>query len=283
MSKDVCFFGENMNSFSIDKLSALLQSNGHEIVETLVYKNHIRYLVLFCKRFRHFFMMEIRNIPIAYGKSVSEFQTSYALYQIERPVIKSNNAYHSPPSVTEESHTRYFQKQRLDTLFKHDVFSIALLTESKLWHDKYCFQIESFKHQETFLVWNISLDDYYLQQSGVSVSVHERYSKMSEFVGKNVRTQCEYLSSMLKNEDVLRQLLVAFSVKQEKFEKQFHLASTMFNKSLRLIKPNIAMHHKIIDVLYQLFRKQSEFLLSNENIFFNVLYHVQGIKELMNL
>lgn len=277
---------EHMNSFSISKLSTLVQGNGHEIIETFVYKNHVRYLILFCKRFRHVFMMEIRNIPIAYDtdKILSEFHTSYGLYQIERPNIKNINTYNNSltSSSTDQSQVRYLQKQRLDTLFKHDVFSIVLISESKLWHDKYCFQIESFKYSESYLIWNISLDDYYLQQSGVSVSIHERYSKFSDFIGKNVRTQFEYLSSILKNEQVLTNMLDTFFEKQDKFEKQFHLASTMFNRSCRSSVPNLEVRYKIISVLYQLFRRQSEFLLHNENIFFNILFHIQGIKELLN-
>lgn len=272
-----------MNSFSISKLSTLVQGNGHEIMETFVYKNHVRYLLLFCKRFRHVFMMEIKNIPIAYDteKILSDFHNSYGLYQIDRPNIKNTNTYVTTSS-TDQSQIRYLQKQRLDALFKHDVFSMVFVTESKLWHDKYCFQIESFKHQESCVIWNISLDDYYLQQSSVSVSVHERYSKFSEFIGKNVRTQFDYLSSILKNEQVLTKTLDTFFEKQEKFEKQFHLASTMFNRCCRNPSPNVEIRYKIISLLYQLFRRQSEFLMENENIFFNVLYHIQGIKDLLN-
>lgn len=271
-----------MNSFSISKLSSLVQSNGHILLETFVYKNHVRYLTLFCKRYRHIFLMEIRNIPISYDgeKVISTIHKSYGLYQIEKPNLQRADVSSSYPITTnhhiDESRERYTQKQRLDILLKHDIFSIVFINESKIWHGKHFFQIENFQYQEYFQVICISLDDYYLQQSSISVAIHDKYSKFTDFVSKNVKNQIEHLSTFLKNEQNLEKWLQLFNNKINKFTIQFHQASTIFDRTLQLQDDYQA---KSIQILYNLFRKHSQFLLQFENLYFNTVFHVQGLKD----
>jgi hypothetical protein len=134
----------------------------------------------------------------------------------------------------------------------------------------------------------VSLDDYYLQQSAISSSIHDRYAKFAEFVAKNLSTQLEYLSSVLKNEKVLHDMESSFAQKEQKFAHQFHSASTMLDRSLRVRMGSTTtdateVQYKVISMLYKLFRKHSHFLLENEDIYFNLLYHIQGIKGLLDL
>lgn len=246
-------------------------------------------MTLFCKRFRHVFILEIKNIPISYEKSDNNYSPyhSYFLYQAERPTnIKRNQSeYMNQLSVVDEKPRKYNQKQRLDSMFRHEVFSMVMMSDGNLWHDKHAFQIEGFKHAECFSLWCVGLDDYYLQQSSVSISVHERCSKFSEFVSRNVQTQFEYLKGVMKNEAELQQILQQFQTREEKFAQQFHLASTMLNKTLRIHpnEDNNNLRKQVILLFYQLFRKHSEFLLKYESIYFDILYHVQGIKQSLNL
>jgi hypothetical protein len=238
-------------------------------------------------------MMEIRNIPISHDGNMSsspQHRKSYALYQTEKPLLKATpSAYPTALTVAPNAiHSKYVQKQRLDTLFKHEVMSIIIITDGKLWHEKQCFQIEAFQHQERYLLWCVTLDDYYLQQSAISSSIHDRYAKFAEFVSKNLSTQLDYLSSVLKNEKVLQDMVSTFLKKEQKFAHQFHSASTMLDRSLRVRLGStptnaVEVQYKVIWVLYKLFRKHSDFLLENEDIYFSLLYHIQGIKGLLDL
>lgn len=269
-----------MNSFSISKLSNLVQGNGHEIIEIFVYKQHVRYLILFCKRFRQFFGMEIHNIPITYqSDKLSTPHHFYGLYQSDKPILKSLNTYNTSNIDTEVAIKRMYQKERLTTLLKHQFFTMMWFVDGKLCHDKYYFQIENFKHVENSMIWCISLDDYYIHQSKISVLVHERYSKVFDFITKNIHSQFESLQKMLTYTAQLHDSLQEFKNKVSKFESQFHTISAIFHRSQN--SPEICF--KVIELTYQLFRKQSEFLLNHEDVFFSLLFHTSNIKEILKL
>lgn len=264
-----------MNSFSLSKLSDLVQGNGHEIVEIFIYKQHVRYAIMFCKRFRQFFAMEIHNIPISYQAEKLSRHNCYGLYQTEKPVFKSTNSYNTESDFIKK---QFLQKERLQSVFKHSFLSMLWFLDGKLCHDKYFYQIENFGYPENYMIWCVSLDDYYIHQSKISFLLHERYSKIIDFISKNVTSQFKVLEEILMYKTQLSSLFQEFQTKQAKFESQFHQVSAMFQRS-----PSSETRYKIIQLIHQLFRKQSEYFLMNEDHFFNILFHTSSIKEILNI
>lgn len=203
----------------------------------------------------------------------------YGIYQTDKPQgYKIMNLYHDHAVSQDLSVQRYHQTQRLQTIFRNDHFSIFMVVEGRLWHGRNYFQIENSRYAENFMMWCTSLDDYYINQTSISVMIHERYAKLLEFVRRNVEKQSEQLKTLLIGAESIEAEYQKFEQKSAKFESQFHMASTMYTRSASIGREPVI---RVIVLLFQLMRKQSEFLLASEDAFFRVRYHSQTLKEIL--
>ena len=63
-----------MNTLSIKKLQELLHQNSHRIIDVFIYKNNVLYLLILCEKYRHFFILDLKSLPILYIENDEKFK-----------------------------------------------------------------------------------------------------------------------------------------------------------------------------------------------------------------
>jgi hypothetical protein len=285
-----------MNTLSIKKVQDLLHQNSHRILDVYIHKDHVRYLLILCEKYRHFFILDLKSLPIIYIENDEKFKEFkvHNIHHTELPYIDINsfsnlyeNGIQYDSNIKKEFDSNYIinhyqiQKKRLDLLFKNDYLHFIFFIKTFIIDINSNFQFENIQTNENFFLFSVYLDDYYIHQHTISNNLYKHSEYIFEYIFSNIKSQYNYIQLNLKNTKKINDYYLTLNLKISKYQKQFHIISSLFQK----VYDNPLLYTKkrqIIDVLYLIYRNQHEFILEQEELFFQIFYHLNMMLKKMN-
>lgn len=275
-----------MNTLSIRKLHELLQQQHHRVMELYTTRSQIQFVLVFCEQYRNFFMIDLRALPMLADERLEEYtitpihettlsdigmETLSGLYSVE----KNNESI--PPHFFP-----LLQKQRMCKIPIHaqSYMKLAFYASSCIFHLDSTFQIEHVRYTENFSVYCVSVDDYYIHQTTLSRDLFKKYEDLFQFMQTSIHRQSNVLSLLFKNTKLVQHTSEAMSLRLEKMQKYTHVTSSLYQRVQS--KPHLSnILPRIIDIMWNVFRIQSEYLLQVEQQYFTLTFHTQCILDAM--
>lgn len=268
-----------MNSLSLKKLSALLQQNNHQIYNLFIFKNNIYFMTILCEKYRNFFLLDLRTLPLLYSSEDNNFKVYHLhSYELNINYLKYIERIHDPNSFDDPDYkwcTRSLQKKRFEILCKnHAYINIGFFIDTLFIYSNYSFQIENQSISENFFIFIISINDYYIHQAILSQDIHKKYDALFEFILLNIKNQYHFISSIIKNTKKIDVIYKNIESENNNFQKRNHIISSIFEKIYHLSSKYPSFYHNCIDLMFLIFCAQSQFLLMNEDFFYNIHFHL---------
>ena len=181
-----------MNSLSVRKLQELFAQRSHRITEVFLEKTQILYVLLFCEKYRNFFMVDLRSLPLHYDEATREYHVTN-IHETELPEINwdalSSLYSFKESQVTPPSYvSAQLQKERLQRVHFHvsSYMRLAYFVSTYLLQPEVIFQIENVRYSEHFAIYSVSIDDYYVHHSTISQDLSRKYNELFDFVYGNI-------------------------------------------------------------------------------------------------
>lgn len=271
-----------MNTLSIRKLHELLQQQQHHVVELFTTRTQIQFVLVFCQQYRNFFMIDLRNLPMLSDDRTDEclitqihettlpdigIETISQLYAMDRE--NGNVPPHFFPLL---------QKERMAKIpiHAHSYFKLAFYASTYIFHCDSVFQVEHVRYTESFSVYCVSVDDYYIHQSTLSKDLFKKYEELFEFMHTNIHRQANVLSMLFRNAKLVKQATDNMTQQLEKMQKYTHFTSSLYQR----VHGHRHLHKillRIVDVMWTVFRVQSQYLLDVEQQYFTLTFHSRCI------
>lgn len=265
-----------MNTLSIQKLSDLFTINSHRILEIYMYKNNARFITIMCEKYLNIFMIDLKTIPLTFSPTTDKYNV-FKLHPTEIQYPSQNiYQYIMDKSYHNELQLKLYQKKRLDDHYKSDKYHPIYFFSDLLLYSGHHFKIENYRHNLNFIMFCISIDDYYLHQNTISVDIHNHYEYFFNNVSKNIEIQEKIITTILKYSIDIHE----FRMSLNKYQKYRYTISSIFNRSLEFqnykhLQPNI------IQLIYFIFRSQSDFFFHYENKLYLLFFHISQIRLLL--
>lgn len=273
-----------MNSLSVRKLQELFAQRSHRITEVFLQKTQIFYVLLFCEKYRNFFMVDLRSLPLHYDETSREYYVTN-IYETELPNINIESisslysfkeSQVSPPAYI----SAQLQKERLQRVHFNmsSYMKLAYFVSTYLIQNDVTYQIENVRYSEHFGIYSVSIDDYYVHHSTISQDLFRKYNELFDFVYSNIVRQSSSLSSLFKNVKSIQSSTNMMKGRLESFQKYSHMSASIYQRVYSRKHLHSMLIH-VIDILFLIFRSQTEFVLKTEDKYYSITFHTNNILE----
>lgn len=273
-----------MNSLSVRKLRDLFSQRSHRITEIFIQDTQIFYVLLFCEKYRNFFMVDLRSLPLHYDETTREYHVTN-IHETELPDINwdalSSLYSFKESQVTPPSYvSAQLQKERLQRVHFHisSYMRLAYFVSTYLLQPEVIFQIQNVRYSEHFAIYSVSIDDYYVHHSTISQDLSRKYSELFDFVYGNIMRQSSSLNNLFKNVKSIQSSINTMKTHLEMFQKYTHMSASIYQR-VHLKKHLHSMLIHVIDILFLIFRAQTEFVLKTEDKYYSLTFHTNSILE----
>ncbi len=273
-----------MNSLSVRKLQELFAQRSHRITEVFLQKNQILYVLLFCEKYRNFFMVDLRSLPLHNDENCRDYHVTN-IYETELPEINwdalSSLYSFKESQVTPPSYiSAMLQKERLQRVHFHisSYMKLAYFVSTYLLQPEVIFQIENVRYSEHFAIYSVSIDDYYVHHSTISQDLFRKYNELFDFVYSNIMKQSSSLNGLFKNIKSIQTSINTMKTRLESFQRYTHISSSIYQRVYSRKHLQSMLIH-VIDMLFLIFRAQTEFVLKTEDKYYSLTFHTNSILE----
>jgi len=270
-----------MNTLSIRKLHELLYQQHHRVVELFTTRTQIQYVLCFCEQYRNFFMIDLRSLPMLCDERTED----YVITQIHTTTLPNvgieaiSQMYSFEKNHEIPSHlTVLLQKERMSNIPVHSnsYFKLLFYGSNCLFHGEEVFQIEHVRYHENFSVYCISVDDYYIHQSTLSRDLFKKYEELFEFMHTNIHRQANVLGILLRNTKLVKETCDDMICQLDKMQKYNHFVASLYQRVQG--KPHLSkILSRVVEVMWTIYRVQSEYLLHVEKKYFTLTFHSRCI------
>lgn len=276
-----------MNTLSIRKLHDLLHQQHHRVVEIFTTKTHIQFVMCFCEQYRNFFMIDLSSLPMLADEKTDEYLITQihntALPTIGMEVISQLYTMEKTCGDVPPHFSVILQKERMAKISVHanSYFKLLFYGSTCLFHDNNVYQIEHVRYNEQFTMYCVSIDDYYIHQSTLSRDLFKKYEELFDFMRTNIQRQSNVLAMLFRNSKLVKQTCDEMTSQLEKMQKYNHFVSSMYQRvhgRNHLSK----ILSRIIEVVFTIYRVQSEYLLNVENKYFTLTFHSRCVIDAMS-
>jgi hypothetical protein len=226
-------------------------------------------------------MIDLRSLPMLYDDSIQDFSVT-SIVPSSLPDIGVDLISHlytmDEQKVIPPYFFPYIQHERISKIPFHvnSYLKMLIFSSNYMFHTHNTFQIEHIRHPETFGVYTVSVDDYYIHQSTLSEDLFKKYEEFFEFIHTNMIRESNVLSLLLKNASIVEKNIKHMNEQLEKYQRNSHYVSSIYQrvfsqKHLHSLLP------KVIDVVFVIFRVQFQYLLSLENQYYSLTFHGRNI------
>lgn len=277
-----------MNTLSIRKLHELLDHQQHRIVEIFTTKSQIHYALCFCQQYRNFFMIDLHTLPMLYDPS-DDKSDEYLVTQIHSTSLPDfdldviSQLYSLDKSIPlPDSFSIILQKQRMSKIpvHAHTYFKLLFYASTCIFHEDHVFQVEHVRYNESFTLYCVSIDDYYIHQSTLSRDLFKKYEDLFDFMHSNINRQSQVLTLLFRNAKLIQQTCNEMTTRLEKMQKYNHFVSSLYQRVAgRQHLSRILV--RIIEVMFTIFRVQAEYLMNVERKYFTLTFHSHCVIDAM--
>lgn len=275
-----------MNSLSIRKLQDLLQQQHHRVIEIFTTRTQIQYVLCFCEQYRNFFMIDLRSLPMLIDDYTDEILVTQ-IHSTSIPVIGIDAISHlysmEKPNENIPPHLSILmQKERMSKIPVHanSYFKLAFYGSTCIFFLDDVYQVEHVRYNEQFTLYCVSIDDYYIHQSTLSRDLFKKYEELFEFMHSSIQRQSGVLVMLFRNTKLVKQTCDAMSSQLDKMQKYNHFVYSMYQRvhgRQHLAK----IITRIIEVMFTIYRVQSEYLLDVERKYFTLTFHSRCVIDAM--
>jgi hypothetical protein len=229
-------------------------------------------------------MVDLRSLPLHNDENCRDYHITN-IYETDLPEINwdalSSLYSFKESQVTPPAYVAaMLQKERLQRVHFHmsSYMRLTYFVSTYLLQPEVVFQIENVRYSEHFAIYSVSIDDYYVHHSTISQDLFRKYNELFDFVYSNIMKQSSSLNGLFKNIKSIQTSINNMKSRLDSFQRYTHISSSIYQRVYSRKHLQSMLIH-VIDMLFLIFRAQTEFVLKTEEKYYSLTFHTNCILE----